>query len=146
MPNNGSKRPLADRFWEKVKKSPGCWLWTAAQGAGREGRRYGQINVNGRSVGAHVIAYELQVGPVPPGLVVDHLCNNRLCVRGSHLEAKSHRANILRGSSMSARNAKVTHCPRDHEYDEANTGITKRGTRICRTCARERMRKVPAHA
>lgn len=33
-----------------------------------------------------------------------------------------------------------THCPQGHEYDEANTYVTKIGHRKCRTCRREKMR------
>jgi len=37
------------------------------------------------------------VGPVPDGLELDHLCRNRYCVNPHHLEAVSHRTNVLRG-------------------------------------------------
>ena len=73
----------AERFWAKVNAVPpvGCWPWTGACNA--DG--YGQMKVSGRVVGAHRIAYELQVGPVPGGLSVLHSCDNPPCVRGAHL-------------------------------------------------------------
>jgi hypothetical protein len=36
-----------------------------------------------------------------------------------------------------ARNAAKTHCPRGHPYDDANTYISPRGSRICRKCRSE---------
>jgi hypothetical protein len=43
-----------------------------------------------------------------------------------------------------ARAALITHCPRGHLYDEANTYRNARGTPFCRTCAAERTRAVLA--
>lgn len=40
----------AQRFWEKVQKSPGCWIWT---GAGRKSRRYGHLWFRGKQQQAH---------------------------------------------------------------------------------------------
>lgn len=34
-----------------------------------------------------------------------------------------------------ARAARITHCPRGHAYDEANTYINAKGKRICRACS-----------
>src|SRR5512138_786083 len=41
----GRIRPLADRFWEKVSKSDGCWIWTA----NHLPKGYGVINVRGQT-------------------------------------------------------------------------------------------------
>jgi hypothetical protein len=38
--------------------------------------------------------------------------------------------------------AQRTHCPQGHPYDEANTRRDKRGSRQCRACERNRMRRV----
>jgi hypothetical protein len=91
----------ADRFWAKVRKGPGCWLWQGSRSGGRGGKRYGQFTytVDGkqRHVGAHVFAYELAHGPVPDGLEVMHACNEGLCCRngaGGHLMAGTHRQNV----------------------------------------------------
>lgn len=47
---------------------------------------YGRAVHNGRAMGAHRFVWELQVGPIPPGLELDHLCCNRSCVNVKHLE------------------------------------------------------------
>lgn len=127
-----------DRFWAKVENA-GCWLWTGS----RSGHGYGQFWVDGRTVPAHRVAYEALVGPIPDDLEPDHLCPNRNCVNPSHIALVSHRANTLRGQAPTALNARKTHCPRGHAYDEANTywqrhdgGIHRR----CLTCHRQGMR------
>jgi group I intron endonuclease len=47
-------------------------------------------------------------------------------------------------ASLRARAALITHCPYGHEYTEANTHINKKGKRICRACAAERVSKIYA--
>ena len=88
----------------------------------------------------HRAIYEKFVGPIPDGLTIDHLCRNRLCVNPAHLEPVTLAANVLRGESLPAKNARKTHCPKGHPYDETNTHITKQGWRICKACNRERQR------
>lgn len=75
------KETIADRFWRKVKKSDGCWLWTA----GHFPNGYGLFWCEGSGHGAHRIAWQLQVGPIPEGLCVLHHCDVKECVRGDHL-------------------------------------------------------------
>lgn len=85
---------LTVRFWRYVRKTPtGCWLWS-----GKRSRGYGQLYDErcGRTVGAHRISYELLVGPIPFGRVIDHLCQVKHCVNPAHLEQVSNRENTIR--------------------------------------------------
>ena len=129
-----------DRFWSKVEKSDGCWLWTA----GTSGK-YGSFRIDGSATTAHRVAYALEVGPVPEGLVLDHLCRNTLCVNPSHLEPVTIAENVRRGdlSGNGAEHRAKTHCPAGHEYAEANTYMYK-GGRHCRACRRETVRRLRA--
>jgi hypothetical protein len=126
------------RFWVKVDKSgaDSCWLWTAK--INRYG--YGDFGLRKRLVKAHRFAYTVTRGPIPEGLHLDHLCRVRHCVNPEHLEAVTQRENTLRSESLSALRARRTHCPQGHAYDEANTYVTKKRERVCRTCHRDRER------
>ena len=65
-----------------VQDSAECWLWLGAT----NGEGYGKFHDWKGSKRAHKIVWELLRGPVPHGLVLDHLCCNRLCVNPDHLE------------------------------------------------------------
>ncbi len=138
-----------DRFWQKVNKdgpipttdpSLGpCWIWISAE----RGKGYGGFYIGeGRTALAHRIAYQLVKGPIPEGFNLDHLCRTRFCVNPGHLEPVTLRKNILRGAGFAATNAKKTHCPNGHPYDDNNTALYYRH-RSCRIChaARERKRR-----
>lgn len=131
---------LGPRFWAKVdfggpdgyhyltgaNLGP-CWVWDAATDEGG----YGMFWVGGRTHRAHRIAFELEHGPVPEGVELDHLCRVHPCVR--HTEAVTHAENVRRGEG-GAHHAVKTHCPAGHEYAGDNLRIY-RGRRNCRACA-----------
>ena len=133
---------LLERFISKVRFGAGCWEWTAGKSYG-----YGQFAVRrGHNQAAHRFAYELWVGPIPEGLVLDHLCRNTACVRPSHLEPVTQRTNVLRGETLPAAQVLRTHCPAGHPYDAANTYRRATGIRQCRACGAEQKRRRHATA
>ena len=89
------KEPIIAHFDEKWIPEPntGCHLWTAAVST----RGYGHYSNGKKMVRAHRHAYERVNGPVPEGLVLDHLCRQKLCVNPEHLEAVTQRENLRRG-------------------------------------------------
>lgn len=132
------RKTLTERFWEKVIVVDGdCWPWM-----GRLDHGYGYLRNAAGSNRAHRIAFELFVGPVPDGLVLDHLCHNPCCVNPSHLEPVTQRENTLRGESHAAQLARNTHCKHGHEFTPENIyrapGFPN--SRYCRECTRERGR------
>lgn len=74
---------LRERFEPKVRRASEdeCHDWTASLTS----FGHGQISVNGRPRGAHVVSWELENGPVPKGLCVLHICDNARCVNVRHL-------------------------------------------------------------
>jgi hypothetical protein len=132
----GARRATAADFWKYVDRTGECWLW---QGARKQtGLGYGQIHrQEGGNIYAHRFAYELEVGPIPDGMTIDHLCRTPACVRPTHLEPVTVRENLRRGTGLGVVNAQKTHCPKGHEYDLLNTRFY-RGERNCRACDRLR--------
>jgi len=84
------KSMTPEQFWEKVKKSEGCWLWTA----GKNNRGYGQFRRMRKNTLAHRYSYLISVGEIPVGVFVLHKCDTPLCVRPSHLWLGSQKDNM----------------------------------------------------
>jgi HNH endonuclease len=130
-----------ERFWAKVRKGDGCWIW-AGSNDGTHG--YGHVTIRGKNVKAHRIAYVLCVGDIPEGLTIDHLCRTPACVNPTHLEPVTVGENTLRGlaipTNVARRRARTT-CRKGHPYDSENTTVDRRGWRGCRICTNEAKRR-----
>lgn len=133
-----SKRPTAEeRFWARLDKSGPipesnpelgrCWAWTHTL----THKGYASFGVEGVANSGHRYSYILNVGPIPDSLEIDHLCRNRACVNPEHLEAVTHRENLLRV-------ARNTHCGYGHEMSPETTYINSKGSRVCSQCRRDR--------
>lgn len=129
------------RFESKFVRTKGCWLWTAST----DYDGYGYFQLNRKAEKAHRVAYSLYVGIIPMGLIVCHSCHNPSCVNPEHLYIGSYSDNAIDRRSIGRdHNANKTHCKRGHEYTEANTHVTAKGERQCRTCGREAARRYRA--
>ena len=110
----------------------GCWLWIKS----RTSEGYGQLSVGGVGRHVHRLMWTHLRGPIPEGLVIDHLCRVRHCVNPDHMEVVTRGENVLRGVGPSAANAQKTHCPRGHAYN----AVDPRGGRACAACRRSQRR------
>lgn len=126
----------------------GCWLWTGTINR----RGYGAISVRGETKMAHRVVYEREVGPIPAGMQIDHLCRNKACVNPAHLEPVTGSENCLRaapfhpGSVRKPVRKPKTHCKRGHEYAGANIYLYRNGRRQCLTCEKMRQAKRPSRS
>lgn len=89
---------LAERLKAKLVPDPetGCLLWTGA----RNDAGYGIIHDGPWPRRVHSVAWELENGPVPDGLVLDHVyergCRHRHCASVAHLEPVTRIENMRR--------------------------------------------------
>lgn len=125
LPNRGIRNAHTRKsILGNIRKTETCWYWTGTWG------RYGQLEIQGKNKLAHRVVYELLVGPIPPGMTIDHKCFNKFCVNPAHLDVVTIAENCRRYTRT------ITSCAHGHPYTPKNTAITPTGKRRCRECAR----------
>lgn len=123
-----------------------CKIWHKS----KNHRGYGQTWHNGKNVKVHRLIWQALYGPIPEGLVINHLCHteaikndgcndkqcqHRACYNIEHLEVVTQKENMAYSAwSIEAR----THCRQGHEWNERNLYIRKNGARECAECNRVR--------
>lgn len=167
-PRRAPQRKQLDLFskvFARTTPGPdGCVIYTGPE----KTRGYGRVSLGKRRhASAHRLAYELQVGPIPDGMTIDHLCHNRSttcpggrtcihrrCVNPQHLEAVTSEENTRRAAArpnhmMGGRGQKrgprkpMDFCSKGHEMTPENTAWEKKlnayAGRIprCRQCRRD---------
>ena len=131
-----------------VVQDDGCWHWTGELNAWG----YGHVTVSRKQWKAHRYAYTTQVGPIPDGLDIDHVCHNedptclgggpsclhRRCVNPAHLRPATRGDNIRAGKIYQL----VDVCRAGHEVTARTLKVRKSdGTHSCRTCDVDRTRE-----
>ena len=112
-----------------------CWVVTR----GLDSDGYGLIvDDDGVQTGTHRVTYKHFVGPIPPGLELDHRCRVRACANPWHAEAVTHAVNMERAAPEV--------CKRGHRDWVAfpSGGRGGKAMRRCRTCQREHDRAYKA--
>ena len=127
---------LTEKVMSRIDKNDpnGCWIWIGYINEGG----YGRVTAWGKPRLAHRLVYQIEIGTIPEGLVLDHLCRNRKCVNPKHLEPVTSGENTRRGNHKNCgiRKREQTHCIRGHEFNKENTYLRPDGRRLCRSCAR----------
>lgn len=110
------------RFWSKVAKGEGCWIWTG----GTSGNGYGAFMLNGKHITAHRFSWILHRGE--PRLHILHKCDNPICVNPDHLFEGTNLDNIKDRVSKGRSAKNLPGCLQDEcgrgEIDSKYVGAT----------------------
>jgi hypothetical protein len=139
-----SRNPEYNRHWIARHKARctidanGCWVWTGFIHA----KGYGGTSYRNKGMKLHRAMYLAVHGvTLTPHQFVCHLCDVPACCNPDHLVLADNDWNMADKTRKGRHHeTKVTHCPRGHAYDKANTEIKPNGSRACRTCCRARQR------
>lgn len=88
---------IDDRFWRKVQKTGGCWLWTGTTDESGKG----WFIFEGKSRSAHRYSYMKHHDlsePLPRHVWVKQICGRPSCVNPEHLVA-GEQASFVSGST-----------------------------------------------
>jgi hypothetical protein len=139
VPNRANT--IMDIMGRLVVQENGCALWPGV----RNKQGYGQVGYQGKQWRVHDLMYEHFIGPVPEGLVLDHIvCDTPSCGNFAHLKVSTQAENVLRGQGPCARNARKTHCKNGHPFAGENLGHMANGERYCKTCGQAKWAKYKA--
>ncbi|WP_394253683.1 HNH endonuclease signature motif containing protein [Arthrobacter pityocampae] len=119
-------KTIRERIISKVLvDDAGCWVFQGAKNS----KGYGSVRVDGASLSTHRVMYELDKGPIPDDMDVDHLCRVRACCNPEHLEAITRQIHATRSLA-----AQKDHCKKGHPLAGDNLRVVTRGTRTSRVC------------
>lgn len=94
QPIRGYRLGLHERFKRAgyILTESGCHEWPNSKNS----RGYGTLggDLNGPTLAAHRVAWEIAHGPIPPGMGVRHICDNPPCINPEHLLLGTHQDNM----------------------------------------------------
>ncbi len=127
-------------FIDRENNAAGCWKWIGnVQHHGYGTFAFKNAGFKSKAIRAHRASYILFKGDIPQGMLVRHLCNNKLCVNPDHLELGTAADNSR--DYKEAGYGRSTHCRSgNHLLEGENLYVDPDGGRHCRACENERMR------
>lgn len=135
-PERTKKRLLR---WLDTTEEGSCWTFTGATDKTSGG--YGAFAVKCHTGGTrygwssakpHRVMWALERGPIPDGMVIDHLCKNRLCCNPAHLEVVTQGVNALRSNPAPSDACRVC---------GGTDWIRNQKSRRCRPCSNDYRRR-----
>lgn len=134
MPRIYTRTTNDERFDARLMAVGECIVWSGAQSDTGYGQFHKRIAGGPMiRISAHRFSYEREFGEIPAGMVIDHLCRNRLCVRISHLEVVTNGENFRRGMAPNFITRRTGICKRGHSMADAYIAPSH-GRRRCRVC------------
>lgn len=127
--------PAYELLMRRVRAEGACLVVTGARNANGYGMASLSRGAHGTRL-AHRVVWEHHNGPIPPGLLVMHTCDNPPCVDLTHLRLGTHAENsqdmVNKGRGVRLLEA----CRRGHPRTPENTRREGKSTR-CVVCQRE---------
>lgn len=102
----------------------GCWIWQRS--VNQNG--YGRIKIGGKDIEAHKFFYEWMKGQVPENKVLDHKCQNTLCINPNHLRI------VGKGRNSNRERSESEFCKHGHERTPENLIYNTYGYKVCKIC------------
>lgn len=121
--------PIAERLMNKTIKTETCWFWSGQKTHNGYGQFVYREGKNIKCTMAHRAIYQTFIGPINPGLTLDHLCENKSCVNPKHLEPVTIGENIRRAPRSISKT-----CMYGHLYKEQSAYYKSKGARRCHVC------------
>ena len=114
-----------------AKRDGECIRWTGTHNQGG----YGRVRVSSKHYRVvHRVAYELERGPIPAGMELDHLCRVRDCFNLAHLEVVSPSENTQRSHRNGVPLRDMNYCIRGHRRTPDNIYTRPNGVPECAEC------------
>lgn len=103
---------LEEKLTKNYTTNGECWEYNS----GKAGKGYRVIWYDGKQRYAHRLSYEFHKGPIPNGMVVDHICRNRACINPKHLRVVTQKENV-RGVQTPVLSCEKHKCKRARRKD-----------------------------
>lgn len=121
-------------LWLRIEQTDTCWNWTGRISLEGYGCVSNLRHWFGEGIYVHRIVYTMLIGPIAPGLHIDHLCMNQRCCNPAHLEPVTAGENARRASTPKAKEHRKAFCRHGHSQEQAQPPEGKTTKSYCWEC------------